>query len=132
MERIQKVVPWPIIDISTVGRKIYFVAPGFTFTYNQEKDGSPHYIASYSGTSVQYTGENNVNVLISTTKKFVESEKARRELSSPVTAQLLSTIDRLEKELEKTKEKYKALKYAPGGEKFREAEISFEQLKNRE
>nr|WRK65348.1 hypothetical protein MarFTME_303 [Marseillevirus futianmevirus] len=128
MERVQDVVPWPIINISSICEKRYFVAPGFTFSYVEKKNGVAVYTAEFSGEKLQYKGA--TNLFISDVKKFVEAEKARRELSSPVTAQLLKTIDRLEKKLEKLQKKYDALKYAPGSQKFREAKESFEQLKS--
>ncbi|AIT54626.1 hypothetical protein MEL_013 [Melbournevirus] len=129
MERVQKIVPWSIVNISTVAEGACFVAPGFTFTFKKHKDGTASYTADWSGKKVIYD-RGKTNRFLLDVKKFVESEKARRELSSPVTAQLLSTIDRLERKLKKTKEKYEALKYAPGGEKFQEAKASFEQLKS--
>ena len=134
MEEVQKLVPWPIIDVSTLEGKKCFVSPGLTFTFNTKKNGQAAYVADFSGCKISYI--KNPSMFFDDVRRFVEAEKAKRELPSSVTVQLLSTIDRLEKELRvakktirKLEEKCEALEYAPGGQKFKEAEASFERLK---
>ncbi|AMQ10965.1 hypothetical protein [Brazilian marseillevirus] len=124
MDEIRKVVPWPLLDISTVGCKSYMVMPGIFFSFEEKMDGTCSVAATFSGKNVSYTG-NNIKIFLKTLEKLVEIEEKRKEYVAT------KLVKELEKDRDKYKRKYKELKgsikYAPGGEEYEKAKADFEE-----
>lgn len=49
MDEIRKAVPWPLLDISTIGCKTYMVLPGITFSYKLKKTGQNRFWRTFLG-----------------------------------------------------------------------------------
>ncbi|AEA07254.1 conserved hypothetical protein [Lausannevirus] len=128
MEEIRKVIPWPLLDISTVGCKTFMVLPGVVFSYKLKKDGTEQVLANFSGKQVSYRGKDHLGVFIQTLKKLVEMEQ-KRQTNSDVIERLLKNVKDLEEERNKYKKKYEMLKgaieFVPEGEKYENAKKRF-------
>nr|WRK65439.1 hypothetical protein MarFTME_394 [Marseillevirus futianmevirus] len=120
MEEIRKVVPWPLLNISTVSVEMYMVVSGVTFSFNNAD--VPKVVATFSGSSVTYTGD-NIKIFVKTLEKLVENEGKKTDYATK------KLIGELKKDRNRYKKKYKQLKdsikYAPGGEEFKKAEADF-------
>lgn len=128
MEEIRNAVPWPIVNVSTVSKKTYMVLPGITFSHGVQKNGTDIITANYSGHEVVYRGKENLVFFVSALKRIVESEK-KRQNSSEVVQVLLKSIEQLEKERDKYKQKYEmvkgAIEFAPGSQEYEDAKKRF-------
>ncbi|AQQ73819.1 hypothetical protein [Kurlavirus BKC-1] len=129
MDEIRKAVPWPLLDISTIGCKTYMVLPGITFSYKLKKNGTEQVLANFSGHRVSYRGKDRiVDIFVETLKDFVSSEE-KRTGNTEIVGRLLKNIGDLEKERDEYKRKYEmakgAIEFAPGSEEYENAKKRF-------
>lgn len=128
MDEIRQAVPWPLLNISTIGCKTYMVLPGITFSHKLKKDGTEQVLANFSGKQVSYQGKDNIGIFVRTLKKLILMEE-KRTGNSEIVGRLLKNIGDLEKERDEYKRKYEmakgAIEFAPGSEEYEDAKKRF-------
>ena len=118
MDEIRKIVPWPLVNISTTSSTAYLVMPGVMFEIAEEGGVAISISANFSGRIINYN-EKNINFFMKTLQKIVETEQRRSGRSHE------KLLEQVQKERDRYKKKYKKLKYAPGGEGFEKAKKDF-------
>ncbi|AHA46371.1 hypothetical protein ISTM_473 [Insectomime virus] len=118
MDEIRKIVPWPLVNISTITSTAYFVMPGVTFEIGEEDGVAISISANFSGRIINYI-KGNIDFFMKTLQKLVESEQKRNGMY------IGKLLEQVEKERDRYKRKYKKLKYAPGGEEYEKAKADF-------
>jgi len=95
---------------------MYMVVPGVTFSFKET--GTSKVVATFSGSSVTYTGD-NAKIPARTPKKLVENEEKRADYAKK------KLIGELEKD--RYKKLKESIKCSPGGKEYEKAKEDFYQ-----